>query len=111
MANLIDLFLNSKIFHLPNYTSDHLPIMLRTEPCSKKKVRQFRVEQWWSAQGDFGKLCTRTACDQIQSWEDLCVAFKKEVKVWECGGKDPNLEIANIEKEMARLLTWHNQIR
>lgn len=47
-ADWVNLFPNSKNFHLPNYSSDHLPILLRTEPIPKMKVRPFRVEQWWS---------------------------------------------------------------
>ncbi|XP_078163844.1 uncharacterized protein LOC144558800 [Carex rostrata] len=58
-ADWVNLYPNSKVFHIPNYSSDHLPILLRTEPKPKRKAKAFKVEQWWSLQHDFGDLCAR----------------------------------------------------
>ena len=37
-------FPNSKLFHLPNYQSDHLPLLLRLKPRPKRGIKAFRVE-------------------------------------------------------------------
>lgn len=100
----INLFPNSKVFHLPNYSSDHLPILLRVDRKPRRKVRQFRVEQWWSAQHEFGDLCMRVGRVPNQSWEALCSSFKKEVNNWEESGRDPNWEVVRIEAEMTQLV-------
>lgn len=103
-ASWINSFPNSKVFHLPNYSSDHLPILIRLEPLPRRKARQFKVEQWWSAHHDFEEVCKRAVTRENMSWEEMCSDFRKEVRAWEQGGKDPNVELELIDKEMQVLI-------
>ncbi|XP_078154766.1 uncharacterized protein LOC144550656 [Carex rostrata] len=82
-ADWINLYPNSKLFHIPNYSSDHLPILLRTEPKPKRKAKAFKVEQWWSSQHDFGDICARASSNGGQNWDKVCGSFKKELRAWE----------------------------
>lgn len=100
----LNLFPNSKVFHLSNYSSDHLPILIRVEPKPKRKSWQFRVEQWWASHHEFREICVRAVTDENQSWDQMCSSFKKGIRAWELGGKNPNWEIKMIEKEMQVLI-------
>lgn len=104
MAEWIALFPNTKIFHLPNYSSDHLPILLRTEPQPRRKPKSFRVEHWWFQQHDFDQVCLRAVQNQEQTWEETCSGLRREVRQWNQGSKDPNRELSKIEAEMKELL-------
>lgn len=103
-ADWINMYPNSKVFHIPNYSSDHLPILLRTEPKPKRKAKAFKVEQWWSSQHDFGDICARASCKGGRNWEEVCGSFKKEIRAWEKGSRNPNWEVEQIEKEMEVLI-------
>lgn len=103
-ADWINTFPNSKIFHLPNYASDHLPILLRTEIRPRRKAKPFKVEQWWSIHSEFQELCGRATVQQGLSWEQTCENLKREVKGWDLAKKDPNWELILIEKEMKELI-------
>lgn len=48
---------NSAIFHLPRFSSDHLPILLRTNPASVRGKLRFRVESLWSLKPRFQEVC------------------------------------------------------
>ena len=102
-AEWVNLYPNSKVFHIPNYPSDHLPILLRTEPRPKRKAKVFRVEQWWSSHEEFGEVCARAGHGD-QSWGELRAYVKIEVRAWGEGRRNPDWEINNIEREMAVLI-------
>lgn len=104
-AEWINLYPNSKVFHIPNYSSDHLPILLRTEPKPRRKAKSFRVKQWWASHHDFQDVCAKASQNGGQSWSQLCDSFRNEVLVWGKGSKNPDWELVNIEKEMEQLIT------
>lgn len=97
-------FPNSKVFHLPNHQSDHLPILLRTEPKQKSAQKKFRVEQWWSQHPEFKDICQKATMEDADSWDSTCQNLRKEVKSWLVAQKDPNWELRKIEKEMEGLI-------
>lgn len=97
-------FPNSKVLHLPNYQSDHLPILLRTEPKQKLAQKKFRVEQWWSQHPEFKDICLKAAMEEADSWDSTCQNLRKEVKSWLVAQKDPNWELRKIEKEIEGLI-------
>ncbi|XP_078157460.1 uncharacterized protein LOC144553235 [Carex rostrata] len=104
----INSFPMAKIIHLPNYQSDHLPVLLRLEPLPRKGPKQFRVEQWWAQHPGFKPICRKAAEEGRNSWEVTCAILRKEVRSWSEGCKDPNWELNKIEREM-KLLIEKNQ--
>lgn len=104
-ADWLSIFPNTKIFHLPNYSSDDLPVLLRTEPCPKKGARPFRIEHWWYQHPHFKQICETSVQKGQQSWQASYTAFRNEIKNWSEGNKDPNWELKKIEKEMEKLVT------
>lgn len=80
-ADWINCFPNTKVFHLPNYSSDHLPILIRMELRPKRKPKAFRIEQWWSLHSEFHEVCHRATRVQGQSWENTCKELRKEVRL------------------------------
>lgn len=100
----LTIFPNTKVFHLPSYSSDHLPVLLRTEPQAKKGVRPFRIEQWWYRHPDFKDICAKAVRQGEGTWQGSCQNLKKEIRRWSEGRKDPNWELKKIEKEMGTLL-------
>lgn len=104
VAEWVQLYPAAKVFHLPNYQSDHLPVLLRTQPAAKKGVKPFRVEQWWSTHPDFKPICQKAVSGDHQTWTGACSVLRKEIKSWSEGNKDPNWELKKIEKEMKGLI-------
>lgn len=101
----IHLHPNSKVLHLPNFQSDHLPVLLTTQQKPKKRQKQFRVEQWWLQDPKFRGICEKTMQGGQIEWSSVCSRLRKEVRGWEEGAKDPNKELKLIEDEMQYLLS------
>ncbi|XP_078165206.1 uncharacterized protein LOC144559912 [Carex rostrata] len=103
-AYSIHMFPNSKVLHLPDFSSDHLPILLKTQPTQKKERKSFQVEQWWMQDPNFNEVCERATSRGDQCWEATCTRLRSEVRHWEEGSEDPNKELKKIEQEMEHLL-------
>lgn len=73
----IHLFPNSRVLHLPNFQSDHLPILIRTSKNQTKKQKPFRVEQWWLQDPDFKNVCARAAEEGSIGWSRTCSRLRK----------------------------------
>lgn len=61
-------YLNSAIFHLLRFGSDHLPILFRTDSLSVKGKPSFRVENWWSLKPGFKEVCERASLQRQADW-------------------------------------------
>lgn len=48
---------DTAVFHLPRFSSDHLPILVRTQPIAIRKKPPFRCENWWGLKDGFGEVC------------------------------------------------------
>lgn len=81
---------NSKVFHLPNYHSDHLPILLRMEPRLRRGLKAFRIEEWWYKHPDFKPICEKAVSGEQQSWSEAYSLLHGEIRLWSEGRKDPN---------------------
>ncbi|KAF7844754.1 reverse transcriptase [Senna tora] len=49
----LDLFPETKVFHLPRFSSDHCPILLRTNPHINTGQKLFRLETFWLKHPNF----------------------------------------------------------
>lgn len=94
---------NSAIFHLPRFGSDHLPILLRTDPPSVRGKPKFRVESWWSLKPGFKEVCQRAVSHGQADWTEVKSNFKKEVKVWLGDQPSPEHMLKEVEGKMAVL--------
>lgn len=54
--NWLNLFLETKVFHLPCLFSDHCPILLRTNPHYDRGKKPFRFEPFWMKHHSFTNL-------------------------------------------------------
>lgn len=68
------------VFHLPRFQSDHLPILIRTQPKRCQHKQKFRCEDWWALREDFPQVCQKAAPPGTVQWEVVRKNFKKEVK-------------------------------
>lgn len=94
---------NSAIFHLPRFGSDHLPILLRTDPPSVRGKPKFRVESWWSLKSGFKAVCQRAVPHGQADWTEVKSNLKKEVKVWLGDQPFPEHMLKEVEGKMAVL--------
>ena len=51
----------AKVFHLPRFNSDHLPIIIRTNPRVTRQRPDFRCESWWDLREGFKEVCLMAA--------------------------------------------------
>lgn len=94
---------DAKVFHLPRFSSDHLPIMLKLEANKRKPPRKFRFENWWMLDEGFQVVCEGLAGMEQRSWEALGEAFKRGVRGWLKTRKSPHNTLRGIEAEMMAL--------
>lgn len=93
-------FPNSAVYHLPRFSSDHLPILMRPTPVTKSTRVAFRCENWWTLRKDFPSVYQRAVEAGPISWSELKGNFKTEVKKWVRKEKSPNQMLLEIEKQM-----------
>lgn len=91
---------NSSVFHLPRFSSDHLPILLKPVASKKRKQPPFKTESWWNLEEDFEKVCDVLKQKGDQNWEELTASFKKEIKGWLESKVTPNKKLLEVEQEM-----------
>lgn len=49
------------VFHLPRFNSDHMPILIRTNPKPIRARHVFRCENWWNLKEGFEEVCQKAA--------------------------------------------------
>lgn len=96
-------FPKASIFHLPRFSSDHMPILLRMNSTFRNKPLPFRCEAWWSLDVSFQSLCQNLTPQKELPWPDLQKEFKSRVKKWQSGMKSPPKMLADLESQMAQL--------
>lgn len=79
------------MFHLPRFSSDHLPIFVRTKPLAIRRKPQFCCENWWSLQEGFKGVCQKSAELGNGDWEEVTRSFRKKVRRWKSGSDNPNV--------------------
>lgn len=76
------MFPNTQIYHLPRFQSDHLPILLRTNPMQAKAKPRFRCENWWLQNSDFKEVCKSIATEPTENWSQFTKNFRKGATTW-----------------------------
>lgn len=102
MSNLSWVLHNPKtaIYHLPRFSSDHLPILVRVNPIKATRKGGFRTENWWLMAEGFKQVCDKVTEEGSASWSQVIGVFKREVRKWVRVQKSPNQLLSEIEKEM-----------
>lgn len=88
------------VFHLPRFNSDHLPILIRTNPKPIRSKRLFRCESWWGLKEGFAEVCQRSGSLGNSNWSETSRVFKREVKVWLGKSQTPDAMLCEIEEKM-----------
>lgn len=91
------------MFHLPRFNSDHLPILLRTDPKSVRQRPHFRCENWWQLKEGCQEVCVKAVENGGSDWEQTRRSFKKEVKEWVGKDVSPDSMLKKIESDMLLL--------
>lgn len=99
----------SAVFHLPRFNSDHLPVLLRTNPKRARKMSTFRCESWWVLKPGFKEVCEKAAEQGGNCWEQVTKSFKQEVKQWRGENQTPESMLTRVEKQMETLLQQQDQ--
>lgn len=91
------------VFHIPRFNSDHMPILVRTEPRTVNKSSSFRTENWWLARDDFKGICQTVVQQGNSEWEHVRSSLKREVRRWEAVKNSPQALLGKVESEMLSL--------
>ncbi|KAJ1690040.1 hypothetical protein LUZ63_014195 [Rhynchospora breviuscula] len=104
MANStwVSRFPNAKVLHLPMFNSDHMPILLKTSPTDKRRMKQFRTENWWHLHSDFKEVCVNFVINSQNDWGQFISNLKKNTRKWESTKPSPTKDLQHLEAE------WYN---
>ncbi|XP_078174439.1 uncharacterized protein LOC144568085 [Carex rostrata] len=83
--------------------SDHLPILLRTNPNRRRARPGFRCENWWMKNGNFKGVCQEVAAEPDHDWNQFARIFKKRVSRWANSQVSLSTQLKRIEDEMLQL--------
>lgn len=99
-------FPNASVFHLPRFSSDHMPILIRTDATVIRRVPTFRCENWWTEEEGFKAIVDNLSENGPKEWAQMQKSFTTEVKQWLKDRKTPPVILKQIELEMEQL---HNE--
>lgn len=91
---------NSAVFHLPRFSSDHLPVLLKPTAEVKTRTTMFRTENWWALDEEFNKICDELRPTQESDWKKLTGVFRGKVRRWLWERRTPHKMLLEIESEM-----------
>ncbi|XP_078178984.1 uncharacterized protein LOC144573128 [Carex rostrata] len=90
----------SAVFHLPRFSSDHMPILIRTKPKPIRARHVFRCENWWNLKEGFDEVCQKAALNGQADWSSVKSCFKQGVKKWLGESPIPDMMLRKVEDEM-----------
>lgn len=97
------LYFKAAVFHLPHFNSDHLPILLRTNPARTRDRKDFKCENWWPFKEGFKEMCEQVVTENSEDWSGFRRNFIKRVKTWAGTDVTPQRMLQDIEERMLLL--------
>lgn len=93
----------ASVYHLPRFSSDHSPILLRLTPPKPKSKPKFKSENWWMLKPGFDEVCKKAAELGKGNWAATRKSYKKEARRWVQAEKTPDQLLKEVEKRMAEM--------
>lgn len=81
-ATWLNIFPESKVMHLPRLTSDHCPILLRTNPWYTPGRKPFRFEPFWMKHKSFIPLTTIIWDNENHNLSQSIKIYQDELTKW-----------------------------
>lgn len=100
----LDLFPDTKVFHLPRLHSDHYPILLRTNPSYIFGEKLFRFELFWMKHHSFAHFIELAWNKYPHDLSKTIFHYKKDLMKWNIENfGNVFLEIKRLKKRLAGL--------
>lgn len=91
------------VLHLPRFSSDHSPILVRMDSRAGKVARNFRCENWWLECEGFDEVCKEAVQAGQGNWGQIKQLFRKWVRIWASQCSSPDSTLKKIESQMLAL--------